>query len=278
VENRKTARLSPIYGVGIFSALLSGMNIWLALQNVNEWIELAVESVVSENYQYLSASSVEERPTWGDLLILDLAQPVSNFELLYNRLREVRGDMPMVVLGERSHPMMRNFFWEPGRVLFMGMNWAVNDLERVLHRVVQRFDTQHATQTKGPRPAENSETDPDGGEHALFGLSTVKLPDVLQMLCLSGWTGSLYVVNRSSDVSGHIFIHRGAVVHADTATRQAEQACYEMLSWHDVRFSFSEKYHSVVRSIRLSWEGILIESARLTDEQARASLKSRQLG
>ena len=90
------------------------------------------------------------------------------------------------------------------------------------------------------------------------------IAEVLQMECLGSKSSVLEIF--TGRVRGKIFICDGAIVHAETGAIQGETALYGLLGLTGGEFNFSEYIEPPRRTIEGSWEGLLMEAARLVDE------------
>lgn len=96
-------------------------------------------------------------------------------------------------------------------------------------------------------------------------LDQFSLVDILQMCCISGRTGKLQFLRDNQH--GQVFINRGKIVHAISGMYEAEAAVYEIIGWDYGRFHFTEAEMSPVETIKVGWEHILMEGARIRDER-----------
>ncbi|MGZ4963957.1 MAG: response regulator [Limisphaerales bacterium] len=87
--------------------------------------------------------------------------------------------------------------------------------------------------------------------------------EVLQMECLGSKSSVLEIF--TGKVRGKIFICDGAIIHAETGAIQGETALYGLLGLTGGEFNFSEYTEPPRRTIEGSWEGLLMEAARLVD-------------
>lgn len=95
-------------------------------------------------------------------------------------------------------------------------------------------------------------------------LRELPLPDVIQLVAVSGKTGVFTLRNGSE--SGKIFLRKGQIVHATSGTLAGEQAVYELARWSQGDFSFSPGTETDVDSIEKSNTNLLMEAARQIDE------------
>jgi len=97
-------------------------------------------------------------------------------------------------------------------------------------------------------------------------LRQVGLSDVIQMECL-GRNSSILEV-RNQRMHGHIYIETGAIVHATAGALTGEKAFYRLLSLTGGEFRLQPFKKPAERTVHGQWEFLIIEAARLHDEEA----------
>ena len=95
-------------------------------------------------------------------------------------------------------------------------------------------------------------------------LSELSLPDVIQMVSVSGKTG-VFSVARHDEV-GKIFLSDGKIVDAIVGSLRGDNAVYEMAIWSEGDFSFSPGEECETVTIHLSNANLMMEAARRLDE------------
>ena len=95
-------------------------------------------------------------------------------------------------------------------------------------------------------------------------LSELSLPDVIQLVSVSGKTGVFDLVNGSE--RGRIFLKDGQIIDATIGTLRGEQAVYEMAIWSDGDFSFTAGETSPEVTVQRSNANLMMEAARRLDE------------
>ncbi|MDX1501155.1 MAG: DUF4388 domain-containing protein [Thermoanaerobaculia bacterium] len=95
-------------------------------------------------------------------------------------------------------------------------------------------------------------------------LAELPLPDILQLVAVSGKTGSFTIENDRE--RGRIFLSEGQIVHAETRTLTGEEAVYELAIWPEGEFRFTPGEVSVEPTISKSNTSLLMEAARRIDE------------
>lgn len=95
-------------------------------------------------------------------------------------------------------------------------------------------------------------------------LNELPLPDIIQLVSVSGKTGMFDLRNGVED--GQIFLRDGQIVHAKTRNLEGEEAVYELAIWPQGDFVFTQGCESSVTSIQKSNTNLLMEAARRIDE------------
>lgn len=102
-------------------------------------------------------------------------------------------------------------------------------------------------------------------------VEAVQLPDIIQMIGMSRRTITLNII--ADKKRGNIFFRDGEVVHAVCGKKVGESAFYEIIKWYGGRFALAEPQSRMKQTITQSWQGLLLDAARIQDE-ARASLSA----
>ncbi len=96
-------------------------------------------------------------------------------------------------------------------------------------------------------------------------LRQVDLQEVIQMECIGRHSSILEIRNRQ--LRGQIFIEAGAVTHAAVGTLVGEQAFFRLLSLRGGEFQLKPFKAPPQRTIQDRWELLLMEAARVCDEE-----------
>lgn len=102
----------------------------------------------------------------------------------------------------------------------------------------------------------------DGFKGAILGLP---LADVLQLKQQNRFSGCVTVSNANR--AGKLFFRAGALIHAELADCEGEDACYRMLSWTGGQFEVDTKVNTTRHTIDKPLSFLLLETCRLMDEQ-----------
>ncbi|MCB1053978.1 MAG: DUF4388 domain-containing protein [Acidobacteria bacterium] len=95
-------------------------------------------------------------------------------------------------------------------------------------------------------------------------LKELPLPDIIQLVSVSGKTGKFSLTNEAGE--GEIHLLKGRIVHAVTGKLEGEEAVYEMAIWKDGDFVFVPGETTTASSINKSNTNLLMEAARRIDE------------
>jgi len=95
-------------------------------------------------------------------------------------------------------------------------------------------------------------------------LAELHLPDIIQLLSVSGKTGVFHLVDGPH--KGQIFLFEGRIVHAQLDDTSGEEAVYALAIWNQGDFKFEPGPPSDTRTISKSNTNLLMEAARRLDE------------
>lgn len=100
---------------------------------------------------------------------------------------------------------------------------------------------------------------------ALHGsLADISLPDVIQLVSVSGKTGVFTL--SSEGVDGKIFLRDGQIIDAAAGKLSGELAVYEMATWRKGQFIFTANIESERVTVTKSNTNLMMEAARRLDE------------
>lgn len=95
-------------------------------------------------------------------------------------------------------------------------------------------------------------------------LKELPLPDVIQLVAVSGKTGAFWIEDRED--RGKIYLRDGKIVHAESGALVGEEAVYELATWTEAEFRFEPEDPPSTSTIERSNTSLLIEAARRADE------------
>lgn len=179
----------------------------------------------------------------------------TGFQLLRD-LRETHPGLGMMMMTAYRSPGYRQQADALGVAFFIEKPFAVNTLLRAVERF---FLTREA-----PRPTMATAAGPRGNYDAL---SQFKVQDIVQLFCLNGRSVTMQLTFPGEATRGVVVIREGRVAHAEFGTLIGEPAFYRIVAHDQVEFQLDEVGDTLYPdSIEASWEFLLLESARMTDE------------
>jgi hypothetical protein len=95
-------------------------------------------------------------------------------------------------------------------------------------------------------------------------LSELSLPDVIQLVSVSGKTGAFHL--KKDGEEGAIHLKDGQIVDAFVGNLRGEHAVYEMAIWSDGDFFFAAGEETAEVTVRKSNANLMMEAARRLDE------------
>jgi hypothetical protein len=107
-------------------------------------------------------------------------------------------------------------------------------------------------------------------------LSELPLPDVIQLVSVSGKTGA-FEIQREHE-NGRIYLRDGQIVDASVGDLRGDHAVYEMAIWSQGTFLFKPGEECDEVTIHLSNAALMMEAARRLDEWRVLSRKIPSLG
>src|ERR1051325_9900504 len=95
-------------------------------------------------------------------------------------------------------------------------------------------------------------------------LAELHLPDIIQLISVSGKTGVFHLVDGA--LRGEIFLNDGKIIHAQIEDASGEEAVYALAIWNQGEFRFEPGIATELRTISKSNTTLLMEAARRLDE------------
>jgi hypothetical protein len=95
-------------------------------------------------------------------------------------------------------------------------------------------------------------------------LAELHLPDIIQLVSVSGKTGVFHLTDR--DHHGRIWLQDGRIVHAEVDDLAGEEAVYALAIWRSGEFRFDPGAPIPRQTIQKSNTNLLMEAARRLDE------------
>ncbi|MDL5054851.1 DUF4388 domain-containing protein [Oscillatoria laete-virens NRMC-F 0139] len=242
------------------------MLIGLAIQPATtaDWIKLALSAVEGAEIIDVPGSFAFERKL--DLLIFDDEKPGTGFMLFYQALMKKQGGCDKIVLGSPQSALMMTIEWNPEDAIFLSKPYQYEMIRQAVQLKSQKVSAEKAAVSLPATKAVSASGANEPRKFKLGYLSSLHLADLIQMLCMSNWSGKIEIINLATDETGTVYINVGVLIHAKTPTRSGEDACLEMLRWGRCSYDFSEEVTHVVQTIQSSYQSILLEGAKALDE------------
>ncbi len=95
-------------------------------------------------------------------------------------------------------------------------------------------------------------------------LKELPLPDIIQLVSVSGKTGAFQLTNGNE--KGAIYLADGQIVHATVGDLEGEEAVYDLAIWPQGDFVFTPGEAASHTSVQKSNTNLLMEAARRIDE------------
>jgi pSer/pThr/pTyr-binding forkhead associated (FHA) protein len=92
----------------------------------------------------------------------------------------------------------------------------------------------------------------------------IGLAEILQICCVGRRNGQITFKARNNE--GFVFVQHGQVLHASAVGLEGDEAVFQMLSWEGGSYTFEDEALPKRRTVRLTWEQLLVEGARRVDE------------
>ena len=191
-----------------------------------------------------------------DIVVLDIEMPVMDGLEFLRLLRQINPAQRVVMLSARLDEKARKTASELGASLFLEKPSTAEGLNGL-------FAALDALAAAGQQPG-------------FRGVMQVGLQDVLQMECLGRKT-SILAVSAGSQ-RGQIYIAQGEIVHAECGQLQGEMALYSLLGLSGGEFSLHPFSEPTRRTISGQYEFLLMEAARLRDENSSQAQAPGTLG
>jgi len=182
-----------------------------------------------------------------DLVVLDIGMPVLDGVQLLNLIHRRYPDVKKAILTGSASASDRAACLANGAELFIQKPLSSDGMKAV-------FTTLNELITWAQRKGFSGM------------LRQVGLQDVIQIECLRRNSSILEV--RNQRMHGQIYIEAGAIVHAAVGTLIGEKAFYRLLSLTGGEFHLQPFKPPPERTVHGQWEFLLMEAARIHDEEA----------
>ncbi|MBA4149964.1 MAG: response regulator [Verrucomicrobia bacterium] len=188
-------------------------------------------------------SILEEHPI--HLAVVDVQMPLIDGMQLLKLIGNKQPNLPKAVLTGFPNPDDRTASLANGADLYLEKPTAPEGMETIFYTLNELARVESEEGFQGT-------------------IRRVGLHDILQMECLGRSSAILEVFNK--DTRGEIFIKNGAIIHAQAKELSGQEAFYRLLSIMGGGFKLKPFVAPPRITITISWEHLLMESARLRDE------------
>lgn len=202
------------------------------------------EVLTAENHARALALLREHRI---DVVVLDIGMPVMDGLEFLRLLHRTHPAIQVVMLTGLAAEQSRKASLEGGAALFLEKPASAAGY----HAIFAALDAL-------------ADAAPQEGFRGV--MRRVGLQEVLQMECLGRKSSVLEVF--TGNARGRIFIRDGEIVHAETGSLQGEVALYSLLGLRGGEFNLLPFTPPPDRTITGQYEFLLMEAARLSDEQS----------
>lgn len=247
-----------------------GLAIWP--RKSAQWFELGLKSAPDLKVSLLSNEPIESASRL-DLVVIDGDNPGPGFASNYADYLKSFGTCDLVVLGQPGCASLMSTDWDSARTFFVAKPYLIEDALKTIHQRLGEVVLRESSAVVPPPPTSTAplpiptrSTTPATKAKSLGYLSTLRLADLIQMLCLSNWTGRIDIENLATGDKGYVSIDDGAVKDAQQNLHEGETACHYMLSWGRCHFEFTEDVPPTRITVECLWQQILLEGARMFDE------------
>ena len=191
-----------------------------------------------------------------DLVVLDIGMPLVDGIQLLSIIKRRYHDLKVAVLTANATDANRTTCLAGGAEIFIEKPTVADGFKVVFNMLNDLVSwTQHREGFSGT-------------------VRQVGLQEVIQMECLGRHSSVLEI--RNQNTNGQIFIESGSLVHAETATLSGEKALQLLLSLSGGEFRLLQFKTPKDRTINGSWEFLLMEAARLRDEESHKAEAEKQ--
>lgn len=181
-----------------------------------------------------------------DLVILDIGMPVVDGLQLLTIIKRNHPSLPVVLLSGLITPENRQYALDQGAALVLAKTDMATDFENIYP----------ALEASAARPTEGFQG----------VVRQVGLTEVLQLECLGRKSSVLEI--KGTHAGGSIYISEGSIIHAEAGDLVGVKALARLLGLKGGEFKLKPFTQPSQQSVEGQWEGLLMEAAQASDEQA----------
>jgi DNA-binding response OmpR family regulator len=177
-----------------------------------------------------------------DLVISDIRMPDINGLDLLVRIKKEHPETKVIIMTAYGSSDVQKEANRRGSLFYVEKPFEISDIRKIIIDLIGKKK---------------------GFQGKVFGL---QLTDIIQINCLSRVTAALTITKDGE--RGVIFLNEGEIVHAECGETKGTDAFYRILSWQEGEFVSNIGIISPVQTIHQSWEHLLVEAMRRSDEDS----------
>jgi CheY-like chemotaxis protein len=181
-----------------------------------------------------------------DLVVLDINMPVMDGLQLLTMLKRSRPALPVIVLSGIVTPENRDYALQHGAAL-----------------ILDKIDLANGIDSIYPALEATAEAPTEGFKGMV---RQVGLMELLQLECLGRKSSVLEI--KGANAEGRIYISEGSIIHAEIGGIFGEKALARLYGLKGGEFRLAPFTQPGRQTIEGQWEGLLMEAAQTSDEQA----------
>ena len=219
---------------------------------LQKWMSMALNSLGHTPYDFSTKKWTDDLWQDIDVLLIEPSNISFRFITFYQKMAKIQGTKPLIILGHLTDKEMDMIPHNSNWTYFLHPSLGAVKTKTTISNLEKRLN-QISDKVEGMLGAK------------LGGLNSLNLNDVIQMLCLSLWTG---VVEVFVDINstGKVWIESGTIVNVSTPYKMGKEALIEMLNWEKKQFIFKEKLKTNHKEDYGPWEIFLLECSKSNDE------------
>ncbi len=176
-----------------------------------------------------------------DLVISDIRMPDINGLDLLVKIKKDYPDTKVIIMTAYGSSDVQKEANRRGSLYYVEKPFEISDIRKIIIDLIGKKK---------------------GFQGKVFGL---QLTDIIQMNCLSRVTTALTFTKDSE--KGVIYLNEGEIVHAECGEEQGTDAFYKIMSWQEGEFVSNIGIVSPLQTIHQSWEHLLVEAMRKSDDR-----------
>jgi len=176
-----------------------------------------------------------------DLVISDIRMPDINGLDLLVKIKKDYPDTKVIIMTAYGSSDVQKEANRRGSLYYVEKPFEISDIRKIIIDLIGKKK---------------------GFQGKVFGL---QLTDIIQINCLSRVTTALTFTKDSE--KGVIYLNEGEIVHAECGEEQGTDAFYKIMGWQEGEFVSNIGIVSPLQTIHQSWEHLLVEAMRKSDDR-----------